>query len=854
MGQRSTLSNHSGRSSAVSPYSGHREKSRIMRNPSLRGSSVTQQASSSQSNTSYPIIQRSTMNPEKLQALRIISNWILTSLRSFAESQTSGNPSAFSGNESSLFWNMGGNPYFITLTQGADHNLTLTTGGGSRLGRAIMAPRVPYALTDGSNMSATEAFGGNNPISFTITPQVMSLLQSLASQFAAANQSSLAPNSENQHFVVPSSANLSLSVQNSGTTARQTISGRLTMAQQSNFFALVSVPHGLQMPITTQSTQNQSTSSHGEPKREKREKKISDKIESKPRGKSILEPQGQQRKELFYSEPYNELSQRHESTIDLGDVRRGTITGDPSLSDPTIISQASLFQGDSKRQGEPSLHSESITGGLFDHSVGSSLPQNKDMKLHDDEDEKSGSEEPSSGVSSDDSSKILLPSSSDTEPSMEGVLKRPKQTHKSTPLGRPKAPIFGISDSPMGTAGHKRAMTFAELSAWTPARMRQTGVSFQPSPLRQSNTMISEKQGSKSTPLKANTLRGPVSPLVTQTPFPQTPVNQILTPDAFAARVAAGGTPWGGRNSRTGGQSPLFDRTAHDNFLKKHGMGAGDLIITGSPVRTGFGWIGQSRKQQYIPIPKAQFIAKSSTTGKKRTLKDEGKIISTSISEEFPAVAIMEWNNPASLRSSVAERELEIFKLWEIDVYNTNLPKVTRDRNGAMMELKAQKEHLAHPEETEQYLRLMEERAEEEAAAKREEKREGKGVEVARRSANPIGSPKRGDTDHASLSPITLPSDFYSAGSDSNDFDDDSDVISLLGDGEEKEEQTATSESDRSSTVSEEELTDQVRNAMIDALALEQQQKQTSDQIRASAPTTRNPFVKFARWIRSWFN
>ena len=749
---------------------------------------------------------------------------------------------------------MRGKPYFITLTQDADHNLMLTTGGGSRLRRAIMAPRVPYALTNGSNMSATEAFGGNNPISFTITPQVMNFWQSLALQFAAANQSYLASNSANQHFVVPSSANLSLSVQNSGTTTRQTIPGRLTMAQQSNSFALLSVPHGLQMPITAKSKQDQNTSLHEEPKREKREKKISDKIESKPRGKSILEPQGQQRKELFYSEPYNELFQRHESTIDLGDVRRGTIIGDPSLSDPTIISQASLFQGDSKRQGEPSLHSESITGGLFDHSVGSSLPQNKDMKLHDDEDETSDSEGHSSDVSSDDSSKILPPSSSDTEPSMEGVLKRPKQTHKSTPLGHPKAPILGISDSPMDKAGHKRAMTLTELSAWTPARMRQTGVSFQPSPLRQSNTMISETQGSKSTPLKANTLRGPVSPFVTQTPFPQTPVNQILTPDAFAARVAAGGTPWGGRNSRTGGQSPLFDRTAHDNFLKKHGMGAGDLIITGSPVRTGFGWIGQSRKQQYIPIPKAQFIAKSSTTGKKRTFKDEGKIISTSISEEFPAVAIMEWNNPASLRSSVAERELEIFKLWEIDVYNTNLPKVTRDRNGAMMELKAQKEHLAHPEETEQYLRLMEERAEEEAAAKRGEKREGKGVEVARRSANPIGSPKRGDTDHASLSPITLPLNFDSANSDSNDSDDDSDVISLLGDGEEKEEQTATSESNSSSTVSEEELTDQVRNAMIDALALEQQQqKQTPDQIRASAPTTRNPFVKFARWISGWF-
>lgn len=300
--------------------------------------------------------------------------------------------------------------------------------------------------------------------------------------------------------------------------------------------------------------------------------------------------------------------------------------------------------------------------------------------------------------------------------------------------------------------------------------------------------------------------------------------------------------------------SHRFDRTAHDNFLKKHGMGAGDLIITGSPVQTGFGWIGQSRKQQYVPIPKAKFSAKSSTTGKKHYPKDKGKIIPTGISKEFPAVAIIEWNNPASLRSSVAERELEIFKLWEFDVYNKNLPKVTRDRNGTMRELKDQDEHFAHPEDTEQYLRLMEKkRTEEEAAAMRKgEKMEGEGVKVARRYANPIGSPVRGDTQHSSLSPITLPSDFTSDDSDRKDSDDDPDVISLPGDEEENEEQTATNESDRSSTSSEDE---QVHNAMIDALALEQQQqKQTPDQIRASAPTTRNPFVKFARWVKSWFN
>ena len=104
----------------------------------------------------------------------------------------------------------------------------------------------------------------------------------------------------------------------------------------------------------------------------------------------------------------------------------------------------------------------------------------------------------------------------------------------------------------------------------------------------------------------------------------------------------------------------------------------------------------------------------------------------------------------------------------------------------------------------------------------------------------------------SSLLPITLPSDFTSDDSDRKDSDDDSDVVSLIGNEEEKEEQTATNESDRSSTSSEDE---QVHNAMIDALALEQQQqKQTPDQIRASAPTTRNPFVKFARWVKSWFN
>ena len=689
---------------------------------------------------------------------------------------------------------MGAKSYFITLVQEAGPNLT-TIGERSKLGRAITAPRIPYALTDGSNMSTTGAFGGNNPISFTISPQVVSRLL----QFAAGNQSSLALNSENQHFVVPSSKNLSLSVQNSRATARQTISGRLTMAQQSNFFDLLPVPHGIQMPTTTQSTQDRSTSSYEKPTRSEQKKNSSERNESKLGEKSILESQGQQQNRLCHSGPYNELSQRHGSTIDLGDGKRAPIiTGDPSLSDPTIIS-----------------HSE--------------------------------------GASSDNSSKILPPSSSDTAPGMDGVLKRPKPTHKSTPLRRPKVPILGISDSPMDAGGHRRVMTLDEVSKCTPVRMRQTGVSFQPSPLRQSNTMMSETQDSNSTPLKPSTLPGPSSPFVTQTQFPQTPVNQILTPDKFAARVAADGTPWGGENCKTGGQSPLFNKNMLEHFLKKHGMGAGDLIITGSPVQTGFGWIGQSRKQQYVPIPKAKFSAKSSTTGKKHYPKDKGKIIPTGISKEFPAVAIIEWNNPASLRSSVAERELEIFKLWEFDVYNKNLPKVTRNRNGIMMELEDQEEHLAHPEETEQYCCLMKKRAEEEAAAmRRGEKMEVEGMNVARHSANPIDSPVRGDTQHSSLLPITLPSDFTSDDSDRKDSDDDSDVVSLIGNEEEKEEQTATNESDRSSTSSEDE---QVHNAMIDALALEQQQqKQTPDQIRASAPTTRNPFVKFARWVKSWFN
>ena len=724
-----------------------------------------------------------------------ISDWLVTSLSSFAESQTSGNPSAFPGNEISLHWNMGAKSYFITLVQEAGPNLT-TIGERSKLGRAITAPRIPYALTDGSNMSTTGAFGGNNPISFTIPPQ---MVQNFVLRFAAVNQSFLAPNSENQHFVVSSSENLSLSVQNLGSAVRQTISGRLTMAQQSNFFDLLPVPHGIQMPTTTQSTQDRSTSSYEKPTRSEQKKNSSERNESKLGEKSILESQGQQQNRLCHSGPYNELSQRHGSTIDLGDGKRAPIiTGDPSLSDPTIIS-----------------HSE--------------------------------------GASSDNSSKILPPSSSDTAPDMDGVLKRMKPTHKSTPLRRPKAPILGISDSSMDADGHKREMTYDEIKECTPARMRQTGVSFQPSPLRQSNTMMSETQGSNSTPLKASTSRGPISPLVTQTPFPQTPVNQILTPDKFAARVAANGTPWGGENCKTGGQSPLFNKNMLEHFLKKHGMGAGDLIITGSPVRTGFGWIGQSRKQQYVPIPKAKFSAKSSTTGKKHYPKDKGKIIPTGISKEFPAVAIIEWNNPASLRSSVAERELEIFKLWEFDVYNKNLPKVTRNRNGIMMELEDQEEHLAHPEETEQYCCLMKKRAEEEAAAmRRGEKMEVEGMNVARHSANPIDSPVRGDTQHSSLLPITLPSDFTSDDSDRKDSDDDSDVVSLIGNEEEKEEQTATNESDRSSTSSEDE---QVHNAMIDALALEQQQqKQTPDQIRASAPTTRNPFVKFARWVKSWFN
>ena len=59
---------------------------------------------------------------------------------------------------------------------------------------------------------------------------------------------------------------------------------------------------------------------------------------------------------------------------------------------------------------------------------------------------------------------------------------------------------------------------------------------------------------------------------------------------------------------------------------------------------------------------------------------------------------------------------------------------------------------------------------------------EGEGVKVAKRYANPIGSPVRGDTQHSSLSPITLPSNFVSDDSDRKDSDDDPDVISLPGD------------------------------------------------------------------------